>query len=402
MTDYIRPDIEQRLVDALHREAEIAMTTTDTNRELERFETLTAKRRVRARVLGVAAAAALVAGGIYAATALSAATGHRSSPDITHPAPNTITTVTLPDQPSPLPKSSFSQLHGPDSLAIGAFGSVWATKGGGAAPVMTLYRLSPDGTRILGTQRFHLPKNAGDNPPPPFQVGSHLLVPASVHGRDAYLVLDAQGKQVASVRVPTAGWGVGDATGGWVVTGDTTVARLSANGERIVRTFSVPNAQFVSVAEGGGSLWLLDNYSSAVLRLDPSTGKVTGRSPSNGDPVVQMVYDDGAVFMSTEAYDLRRIDARTMKVTAVLGQNSGSQWAWQYLAVGPDGSLWSTPGTASVAQLDPKTLHVIRYLTPAPGRLDFHGGGSNVIVVTNDRVFISDIFNAVIYSIPRQ
>jgi outer membrane protein assembly factor BamB len=396
VTELNRPDVVQLLVAAMHQEAEIAMSLTDTPQQLERFQVETARRRRRARVLAVAAAAAVTAGAIYAGTSLGSAAKHHGQAPITHKGLG-VTTVALPPLPTALPPAQYTALRGPDGIGTVALGSLWAQRQVGDTK-MRLYRVTPDATRIESTLNYDVP--ASDLFPPPFQVGNFLAVPAVSHGRGTYLLVNAQGRLVRRLTVADARGGVGDASGGWAISGPTSVVHLDASA-RITRTYHVNGVDLSAIAQGGGSVWLWDSTVDALMRLDPTTGKVTGQHTFPIEQWSGMTYLNGAVYVATDSYALYRLDARSLKITAKEYEDISHQWAWQDVVTGTDGTLWTTTGTDAVAQLDPETLHPIRYISPQPSRLDFHGGGSGQIVITADHIYVADVFNKIIYAIDR-
>lgn len=407
MTELNRPEVVQRLVAALHEEAEIAMTMTNTPQQLERFQSDTAHRRRRARILAAAAAVVAVGLGTYGLTALDATTGRRGHTQITHivPKPHGIPRVALPAAPQKIPAAQVRTLHGPDTVGALALGSLWAMRGVSDS-TYRLYRVSTDGSRVLSTLDYGAPSQA-DGPMAPFQAGHLLVLPASAHGHDEFLVLDATGRVVRSLPVPEAFPGAGDSTGAWAITGDHTIVHIDASG-KIVRTLTLKDLLLTggtggigaSVSIGGGSLWLADSYDSAVVRVDPASGRVTGERKFPGSDLVQVIYDRGAVYVSTNQFDLNRVDATTMKVTATESAGSLQQYSWQFLTVAPDGSLWANPGQATVLEVDPASLHVLRYVSVQPSALGYHDGGGAPFVVGPDKVFIA-INSGTMYSFPR-
>lgn len=397
MTGPFSAEIERILTGALTQEAEAAMSMTDTRKELDRFRTANAKRRVRARILGVAAAVALIVAGVWAGTSIGSGAGHRGE-RLTHIGPRpTVAHATLPGRPTRLSSNRFVTLPRVGYVQTFALGSVWTTN------TRSLFRITPDGHRVESKIAYHPASDLSldGDPIPPFAVGGSLLVPAIDRGHDVYLILDAQGRSRGEVRVPAAGPGIGDATGAWVVTGRSKLSRLSADGSQVTRTLTFPGTQIVGVDEGGGYVWLLDNFSSAVLKVDPKTGKVIGHSPNNSDPVTAMLYADGAVYLTTQAFDLRRIDPATMKVTAIESVARQNQWGWQFVTAASDGTLWTDAGDTAIAQLDPRTLHPLSFTTITTDNLGYHNGGTGIFAVTPSKVYVAGTSHDDLYTISR-
>ena len=397
MTGPFRSDIERLLSEALAQEAEAAMSMTDTRKELDRFRAANARRRVRVRIFAVAAAVAVVVAAIVAGTTLGSTAGRRGE-QVGHIVPRpTVAHATLPGVPTRLPSNKIVTLPNVGFVPTFALGSVWT------ADEHSLYRVAADGRRVESTITYRPATYLSVNGDPirPFAVGASLLVPAIDRGHNAYLILDAQGRQHGELRVAAAGPGRGDSTGAWAVTGRSTLSRLSSDGRRITGSFRFPGTQLFGVDEGGGFVWLMDNVSSTVLKVDPDTGKVVGHSPNSVDPVNAMLYADNAVYLTTEAYDLRRIDPDTMKVTAIESVSRDNQWGWQFVAAAPDGSLWTNAGDTAVAQLNPRTLHPLSFTTITTDNLGYHNGGTGSFAVTNSHVYVAGTSKVALYSIAR-
>jgi hypothetical protein len=398
MTGPFRADIELLLTVALTQEAEAAMATTDTHRELERFQADNAKRRTRVRIFAAAAAVAVVIGGVWVGTTIGHGSGRRGEqPAHIVPRPSVITHATLPAVPTQLRPSDFVSSPHAGFDPILALGSVWTTNG------HVLFRIAPDGQRVESKISYKpaTSLSLSEDPVPPFAVGSSLLVPAVDNGHEAYLFLDAHGRRLGTLPVSGAGPGHADSTGAWVVTGTTKLSRLSADGRHITHTLTFPGTQLAGVDEGGGYIWLLDNFSSAVLKVDPATGKVVGRSPTSLDPVNAMLYAADAVYLATQAYDVRRIDPKTMKFTAIEAVNRDNQWGWQFLVAGPDGSLWTDAGDTAIAQLDPETLHPLSFTAINTDNLGYHNGGTGIFAVSADKVYVAGTSHDVLYTVAR-
>ena len=395
------------LAAAMREEADLAMTTTNTPQELQRFRDDVAKRRRRNQVLAAAAATILVGGGAtYAGFALSDHHGKARLPGSHTPAPTV--TQTLP-APAPLPAGTHvSVLDGPVQLGPSAFGAVWAT-GPGSGSGGNLYRISLDGTRIVSSTPY-----AGfviDRPP--IRIGNDIAVPSENGAASAWLLMSPTGHPLASIPVTVTGLGAGDASGGWLQTDSGTVARLDAGATHFGRQVAIAGAQMSAFALGGGYFWVGDENSIALLQVDPNTGSTvhsysiaTGSSRLNGI-VLQAIYSNGAVFVSSSVdFALRRIDVTTHSVTAIT--HSPTDGYWFLLAIAPDGSLWGESANGVVDHFNPATLaaqRVSRVFTPSGktprfgnrNQLDALGFG---VTVTADHVFVTDGPAHKLYSYP--
>jgi streptogramin lyase len=278
---------------------------------------------------------------------------------------------------------------GPFSTGDAALGAVWALSGDQTRGV--LYRVSEDGRQVLSRTPYD-----GSNPEHQqvTRVGSRVVV---VNGAGtAYDVFDATGRQVGTVPAEQARGAAGDASGGWLITGAHAVTRVSAEGTPTGLVATLPSSHLIiGVATGGGALWVLD-VDGTLYRVDAQTGAVTDSAQVVlGDPL-QVVWTQGAVFISTTRYEVTRVDTTTLKATDVLnGNRAGS---FQLLTVGTDGSLWTNPAKGAVAELDAATLTVKRYVQVFPGGVQ---GGAFGLAVTADRVFLSDGETRTLHSFAR-
>ena len=380
---------EQRLVAALHQEASLTMTLTDTPRELRRWRDNQHKRRTRTRIVAIAAAAAAVAGLILGITKLGSTASHRNEP-AHKPSPaqqhqSTIETL------QPLPSSvSPAVLHGAGTVDTVAFGAVWGINISDRSKF--IYRMAPDGRHVL--HRTDLTRYIGD-PVPSFRIGDVVLMP-SVNGSShaGYVVLDRTGRQTGFIRVSTAGAGGGDATGGWVQTDFDRIAQVDRSGRLTGTRVRLPDQSISSITSGAGSVWV-GSITGELYRLDPATGRVLAKAATPGEPL-QVAVANSAVYVATDRYQLLRLDPTSLKVTAV-SQNNVRPGALDQIALGSDGSLWVAPDQRGVAQLDPVTLEVVRSVQVSKASRD---GGNYGIALVGGRVFVGDGDNNRVVSFP--
>lgn len=380
---------EQRLVEALHQEASLAMTLTDTPRELRRWRDNQHKRRTRGRIIAVVATAAAAAALILGLTTLGGTTSRRNEP-IHKPSvipPHQTSIQTLQKLSPSVPTTV---LHGPGSVDAIAFGSVWGMDTTNQPKYV--YRMSEDGTRVLGRTDLH--RYIGD-PVPSFAVGSVLLVP-SVNGprRDGYVVLDHNGKQTGFIPATAAGAGAGDASGGWVQTDIDQVAQIDSSGRPTGTRVRLPDQSISAIGVGAGAVWV-GSVTGELYRLDDATGKITGKFTLPGQPV-QVLATDTSVYVATQGYQLLRLDPHTLHVTAV-NDNKVTISSWDEIALGPDGSLWIAPDQRGVAQLDPMTLDVLRSVQLSKAS---RAGGAYGLGLVGGRMFVGDGDNHRVVSFP--
>jgi hypothetical protein len=409
-------DIERMLTDAMREEVQDAMTMTNTPEELRKFRHTIEQDRKRRRVYAITAATAavVVVAGVGVAVAVKES-GRPHRGQVTTPLGSQ--TATPSTQPSERPSESVAsgppvspvdapsalaggvqtaKVEGPGVLGLSALGSVWGVQDEENATGNTghVYRLDPTGQKILSSTPYAW---ADADDLPPFQAGKAVLVPHSVlNGPNAYLAVDATGRQIASITVAKLGLGAGDSTGGWAKSDDDAIIHIDASGTKVVKTVVLPGAEIAGVAVGGGSVWVSDQSQGQLLRVDPTSGKVTGTtSVGPVDQFLPIAYSNGAVYVPNQNYQLRRIDAATMKTTAVV--STPSSGSWFVISIGADGGVWAEPAQGVVDELDPATLATKRAIQLQPTTRD---GGAFGVVATSTRVYMADGDDGYVLSFP--
>jgi outer membrane protein assembly factor BamB len=387
MTPFDRSDFETRLSEALNREAQSTAAMTDTLQELERFFRRTKRRQMRLRVIAAVAAVLIVIGGAVAAVALIGAgsPGHRhTTPSHHHKSTKSTGVPTSAFGPAKRLAGSVpvSQLEGPTYLGVAAFGDMWATAAGHPAQ---LYRLSSDGKHVLSQSGF---PGVSLNQAAPVQLGQTIVVANGI-GSD-YIVFNKTGQKIGTLPNHSAGAMAGNSSGGWIATKPNQVAHIDATGLHIVRTFTLPLSAINGLAVSPGLLWVIDGTNNRLLRVDASTGTVTGQVNLPAAPS-QVVYADGAVYVASQDFALRRIDPATMSITAAILSTRNHTVA--AIASAPNGQLWAEGDEGTVAQLNPVTLRTERNIRV----YNSQNAGVYGAVVTANRVFVS---NGELYSFP--
>ena len=221
---------------------------------------------------------------------------------------------------------------------------------------------------------------------PPFQAGQAILVPSTPLGKpSAYLAFDATGKQIGSIPVARVGLGAGDSTGGWVLSDTDSISQIDASGTKVVKTVTLPDTAIGGIAIGGGSVWVTDQRFNRLLRVDPSSGAITGTTQIGANvDVLPIAYSHGAVFVASQDFELRRVDATTMKITAAV--STPSDGSWFLITLGPDGDVWALAAQGVVDDLDSATLATKRAirLQPTVGQ-----GADPGVVATSSRVYMA-------------
>jgi len=373
-------DFEQQLIEALHQEASLTMTMTDTPRELRRWKENLKRRRSTVRVAAFAAAAAAIAGAVLGATLIGTGT-HKTAP--THPTTPRVKTSTFGVPPSLPGSTPVTKVSGPVNVGEDAFGVVWATGQGSSSG--HLYRLDAKTGAIVTDVRY---AGAIDDLPP-LRAGNVVLVPTQPkHGHSGYLVYNSAGQPTGQfIPATTPGPGAGDATGGWAPLTNRTVGHVSASG-RLTQQFRVTQTAITAVGFGDGSLWVGSLGSSAAIRLDPVSGKVIARVRLGGDPV-QFLVTPTSVYATTDHFQIVRIDPVTNDVLAEATAGIPiDRHSFVFLAPAPNGNLWASPDQGGIVVLDPRDLTLIRGMQVYP---DTRDGGISGLAVTTARVFLGDV-----------
>lgn len=126
------------------------------------------------------------------------------------------------------------------------------------------------------------------------------------------------------------------------------------------------SASFFSISAGAGAVWVADDGSNTILRIDPKRvrlearirvpGRLWGVAAGPGDVIVVSVPTRGPVNGPGGVRLLRRLNPRTNRLSppiAQLGCDVG-------IAVGPR-TVWTLDAcTGTLARRDPSTLRVVR------------------------------------------
>jgi DNA-binding SARP family transcriptional activator/streptogramin lyase len=162
----------------------------------------------------------------------------------------------------------------------------------------------------------------------------------------------------------------------WIADGnDGTVTRIDPSAGQIERTLQLaapdalgPSTVFF-VAADNRYVWA--TLADRVLRIDPSTNRVTGRL-AVGAPT-SLETGDGSVWVTTISELLLRIDPGSLKVTARVNLAGGAAIS----AAFGEGALWLVYGYPRIDRVDPVTLGIVSAGTgPAPVTTVAVGAGS--------------------------
>jgi YVTN family beta-propeller protein len=132
-------------------------------------------------------------------------------------------------------------------------------------------------------------------------------------------------------------------------------------GGRVVATLELPPG-FNAFAVGEGAVWVMNNDSSTLMRVDPETNEIVARTKIL-DTAEDAATGSGALWLSNSAIDtVSRIDPSTNEVTAEI--RAGPHPA------GIDashGTVWvANSGGPSVSRIDPQTNRVVATIRVGP------------------------------------
>ncbi len=405
-------DITRTLIEAMRKEVQDAMTMTNTPEELRKFRDTIEHSRKRRRAYAVVAAAAGVVAIVGTAIAV-AGSGPARHPQVTVPLISpTATPSATPSDSTPtasIPPVAVAtptalaagiptaRAAGPGVLGMSAFGSVWGVQEEQFAIHGTghLYRIDPTGQHIVSTTAYAGPDK---DDLPPFQAGAAVLVPSTIAGKpSAYLAFNAAGQEIGSIPVARVGTGAGDSTGGWVLSDTDSISQIDASGTKVVKTVTLPGTEIGGIAVGGGAVWVADQRQNRLLRVDPTSGTITGSAEVGGvvDEFLPIAYSKGAVFVPSQDFEMRRIDATTMKITVTV--SAPSDGSWFVISVGQDGDIWAESAQGVLDDLDPVTLATKRAIQLQP---TLRGGGTFGVVATATRVYEADGDDGYVLSFP--
>jgi streptogramin lyase len=127
-----------------------------------------------------------------------------------------------------------------------------------------------------------------------------------------------------------------------------------------------------SVAFGDGAVWALQTQGQ-LIRLDPATGRVTGRRTFPASQASQVAVGVGGVWVA-EQLDaggsvLVRVDPHTLRKSATVRMPTRVSSASQTrVALGPDAVWWDGVDAGLVWRVDPRTAKILSgtRVTPVP------------------------------------
>jgi streptogramin lyase len=129
-------------------------------------------------------------------------------------------------------------------------------------------------------------------------------------------------------------------------------------GPRVIARFT-PAGGLDQIVAAGGSAWLADSDTQALLRVDPATRRVTARFPLGG--LMNITSGQGAIWVGVshnQSFRLLRIDPRTNRIVARLHTPDMPGGAGFGSPVWVGDKLWLVSAEAAV-QIDPASGHAV-------------------------------------------
>ena len=221
------------------------------------------------------------------------------------------------------------------TLAAAKDGSVWSDGGRG------VLRIDPTSNRITVRTRVSGTANAG---------GGAVWVPS---GRTLYRLHPTTGAELARIPLTRPGESALVQSGVvWVTSPDTaSLMRVDLAERRVVATIPACDAKWGGVAAAGGSIWLACYVQGELLRIDPSTNRVSKR--------IRLAYGlhsltvgAGSIWVNNrETARVARVNVATNRVVANIRTSANPS------IVFARGMVWAG-GDGAVLRIDPASNRV--------------------------------------------
>ena len=284
-----------------------------------------------------------------------------------------------PDVPTPMVKIPMSKLTpeavfpvpgAPDWIAVDEH--VWISN----APKNAIVRLDPKANTVAAT--FDVKQEPCSGLAAGF--GS-LWVPRCGESNLARLSLKT-GELEATIAT-----GVADSEGGiavgagsvWLMSDPlSTLVRVDPLKNEVIAKITVATGSY-AVAFGEDALWITSTDRNLLTRVDPSTNKVVETIPVGKSPRFLTVGFGSVWTLNQGDGSITRVDAKTNKVLATI--EAGISGGGGEIAAG-EGSVWATVLKTPITRIDPKTNTVAQQFT---------GPGGDAIRVGLGSVWLSNL-----------
>jgi putative pyrroloquinoline-quinone binding quinoprotein len=155
-------------------------------------------------------------------------------------------------------------------------------------------------------------------------------------------------------------------------------------GPRVVARLT-PGGGLGEIASGFGSAWVIDDGNDRLLRMDPTTRRVTARIGLRAAIGVGIGRD--AVWVGEGVNDVLRIDPQTNKVVARIPLERGSVFSGGFPVPIGD-AVWVVGRNNRVLRVDTRTNRITKAITVAPAGYDIRAStvlGGDLWLFTGDR-----------------
>lgn len=361
-------DMERLLRAAITEHQEAVMTITDTERELQRFQSSLRRTNNRRRTFLAAAASVAVIGAAVGYTAVSPG-GGESRTEVAAPralgASELQTAVQLPDGLQP---SALNTVDGVVAVAAGK----------------SLITFDPGSGRILN----QVPAGEGELGGPVVAAGGGLWSGYGEPGREGYARVDAAGGRITAVAdVGRAYYLASGGAGLWAVGTGNDVVRLDPENGELLDTVTLPFRPF--------GLWVTDEHVWAQsasggrhVRVDPETGAISD-GPTLGGSAPGVVAD-GLIWVpdptTAEVVRFDAVSGEEVGRTALPGMPPTREREAGYWAAADSGSVYVTTalrGQRMLIRLDLSDGRVVDAVSLP------NGPRPHLVASTGDSVFLA-------------
>jgi YVTN family beta-propeller protein len=147
------------------------------------------------------------------------------------------------------------------------------------------------------------------------------------------------------------------------------IARIDAATNAVTASVAlpVPDGGNLAIAVGAGGVWVADWDRDRVLRLDPTSLRVTATIPGIVSPKGILADATGVWVASTHAGSVTRIDPATNRVVATIRLGTVGPSGPNWVAAGPGGVWVDSPRDSAVFRIGPATNRVVASIPTPPG-----------------------------------
>ncbi len=245
-------------------------------------------------------------------------------------------------------------------------GTLWIANSGDG----TVSRIDPATNEVVAT--VTIGSIGGEYGSPKYIAAHNGQIWATNDAEGTVVRIDPATNQVVqTISVPLRGFGrffhglMVDDSGLWISDGETDVLHIDPQTGALLATIPVLGSNVI--AAGFGSVWVVAEYDSAVMRIDPTSNQILNEITLDASRPLFVATGAGAVWVSDyDAQTITRIDPATNTIVAKIETGLESTHAI-YAA---SGGVWvSAIISAGVVMIDPAT-------NQSSGAVDTDHGGS--------------------------